>query len=138
MSSCVLDEQSFRRCCHLLLQQSEQLNDGWSWEQVQVCTVTVITHNRDLRWSVTELSVLSDGGSGFRRGFPEEDCSQVSCHRLESIVEPRRLEFRVRATDELSVSRSAGGGTGQTPRQLHLSALVNFCTVTFSQNIRNQ
>lgn len=36
MSSCVLDEQNFRRCCRLLLQQSEQLNDGWSWEPVQV------------------------------------------------------------------------------------------------------
>lgn len=36
MSSCVLDEQNFHRCCRLLLQQSEQLNDGWSWEAVQV------------------------------------------------------------------------------------------------------
>ncbi|XP_042354001.1 ubiquitin-like-conjugating enzyme ATG10 isoform X2 [Plectropomus leopardus] len=35
MSSCVLDEESFRRCCRLLLQQSEQLRDGWSWEEVQ-------------------------------------------------------------------------------------------------------
>ncbi|XP_030257563.1 ubiquitin-like-conjugating enzyme ATG10 isoform X2 [Sparus aurata] len=35
MSSCVLDEQNFYRCCCLLLQQSEQLNDGWSWEAVQ-------------------------------------------------------------------------------------------------------
>ncbi|XP_073347368.1 ubiquitin-like-conjugating enzyme ATG10 [Pagrus major] len=35
MSSCVLDEQNFHHCCHLLLQQSEQLKDGWSWEAVQ-------------------------------------------------------------------------------------------------------
>uniref|UniRef100_UPI0037E99111 ubiquitin-like-conjugating enzyme ATG10 n=1 Tax=Semicossyphus pulcher TaxID=241346 RepID=UPI0037E99111 len=35
MNSCVLDEQSFSLCCQLLLQQSEQLNDGWSWEAVQ-------------------------------------------------------------------------------------------------------
>ncbi|XP_074544306.1 ubiquitin-like-conjugating enzyme ATG10 [Halichoeres trimaculatus] len=35
MSLCMLDEQSFCRCCRLLLQQSEQLNDGWSWEAVQ-------------------------------------------------------------------------------------------------------
>lgn len=31
----LLDEESFRRCCQLLLQQSEQLRDGWSWEEVQ-------------------------------------------------------------------------------------------------------
>ncbi|XP_074506215.1 ubiquitin-like-conjugating enzyme ATG10 [Sebastes fasciatus] len=36
MSSCVaLDEEDFRRCCQILLQQSEQLRDGWSWEAVQ-------------------------------------------------------------------------------------------------------
>ncbi|KAG8014355.1 Ubiquitin-like-conjugating enzyme ATG10 [Nibea albiflora] len=35
MSSTVLDEQNFRHCCRLLLQQSEQLKDGWSWEAVQ-------------------------------------------------------------------------------------------------------
>ncbi|XP_060899921.1 ubiquitin-like-conjugating enzyme ATG10 [Labrus mixtus] len=35
MSFGVLDEQSFRLCCQLLLQQSEQLNDGWSWEAVK-------------------------------------------------------------------------------------------------------
>ncbi|XP_034557965.1 ubiquitin-like-conjugating enzyme ATG10 [Notolabrus celidotus] len=35
MSLCALDEQSFRLCCRLLLQQSEELNDGWSWESVQ-------------------------------------------------------------------------------------------------------
>ncbi|KAE8291507.1 Ubiquitin-like-conjugating enzyme ATG10 [Larimichthys crocea] len=35
MSSSVLDEQNFHHCCRLLLQQSEQLKDGWSWEAVQ-------------------------------------------------------------------------------------------------------
>ncbi|TKS80405.1 Ubiquitin-like-conjugating enzyme ATG10 [Collichthys lucidus] len=35
MSSSVLDEQNFHHCCQLLLQQSEQLKDGWSWEAVQ-------------------------------------------------------------------------------------------------------
>ncbi|XP_059199923.1 ubiquitin-like-conjugating enzyme ATG10 [Centropristis striata] len=35
MSSYVLDEQDFQRCCQLLLKQSEQLRDGWSWEPVQ-------------------------------------------------------------------------------------------------------
>ncbi|XP_035530707.1 ubiquitin-like-conjugating enzyme ATG10 [Morone saxatilis] len=35
MSWCVLDEQSFCHCCQLLLQRSQQLKDGWSWEGVQ-------------------------------------------------------------------------------------------------------
>ncbi|XP_034411565.1 ubiquitin-like-conjugating enzyme ATG10 isoform X2 [Cyclopterus lumpus] len=35
MSCCVLEEEDFRRCCLLLLQRSEQLSDGWSWEAVQ-------------------------------------------------------------------------------------------------------
>uniref|UniRef100_UPI003AABD814 ubiquitin-like-conjugating enzyme ATG10 n=1 Tax=Centroberyx gerrardi TaxID=166262 RepID=UPI003AABD814 len=35
MSSCLLNEENFRRCCQLLLQQSNRLGDGWSWEPVQ-------------------------------------------------------------------------------------------------------
>ncbi|KAM7378694.1 hypothetical protein PAMP_004300 [Pampus punctatissimus] len=35
MSSCLLDEENFWQCCHLLLQQSDELRDGWSWEPVQ-------------------------------------------------------------------------------------------------------
>ncbi|XP_029308513.1 ubiquitin-like-conjugating enzyme ATG10 isoform X2 [Cottoperca gobio] len=35
MSMCGLDEKNFYCCCQLLLQQSEQLRDGWSWEAVQ-------------------------------------------------------------------------------------------------------
>lgn len=35
MSWCVLDEENFQHCCQLLLQQSQQLRDGWSWETVQ-------------------------------------------------------------------------------------------------------
>ncbi|AWP04631.1 putative ubiquitin-like-conjugating enzyme ATG10 [Scophthalmus maximus] len=34
MSWCMLEE-TFHSCCQLLLQQSEQLKDGWSWEPVQ-------------------------------------------------------------------------------------------------------
>ncbi|XP_008431775.1 ubiquitin-like-conjugating enzyme ATG10 isoform X1 [Poecilia reticulata] len=35
MSCSVLDEQQFRQGCQLLLQRSDQLGDGWSWEAVQ-------------------------------------------------------------------------------------------------------
>lgn len=35
MTCSVLDEERFRQCCHLLLQRSDQLRDGWSWEAVQ-------------------------------------------------------------------------------------------------------
>lgn len=36
MSGCALNEKEFFSCCQLLLQQSEHLRDGWSWEAVQV------------------------------------------------------------------------------------------------------
>uniref|UniRef100_A0A673A1S0 Ubiquitin-like-conjugating enzyme ATG10 n=1 Tax=Sphaeramia orbicularis TaxID=375764 RepID=A0A673A1S0_9TELE len=32
MSLCLLDEDSFRSSCKLLLQQSEELRDSWTWE----------------------------------------------------------------------------------------------------------
>ncbi|XP_068604688.1 ubiquitin-like-conjugating enzyme ATG10 [Brachionichthys hirsutus] len=35
MRSWAMDEQDFHRCCRLLLEQSKQLRDGWSWEAVQ-------------------------------------------------------------------------------------------------------
>ncbi|XP_040911500.1 ubiquitin-like-conjugating enzyme ATG10 [Toxotes jaculatrix] len=35
MSLCVLEEETFHRCCQLLLERSDQLRDGWSWEPVQ-------------------------------------------------------------------------------------------------------
>uniref|UniRef100_A0A8C6UUM5 Ubiquitin-like-conjugating enzyme ATG10 n=1 Tax=Neogobius melanostomus TaxID=47308 RepID=A0A8C6UUM5_9GOBI len=38
MSSLQLDEDGFFECCQLLLQKSEELRDGWSWERVQGTT----------------------------------------------------------------------------------------------------
>ncbi|XP_029931293.1 ubiquitin-like-conjugating enzyme ATG10 [Myripristis murdjan] len=35
MSWSVLDEEGFSRCCRLLVQQSQSLRDGWSWEPGQ-------------------------------------------------------------------------------------------------------
>ncbi|XP_026231283.1 ubiquitin-like-conjugating enzyme ATG10 [Anabas testudineus] len=35
MSLGTLEEETFFHCCHLFLQKSEQLGDGWSWESVQ-------------------------------------------------------------------------------------------------------
>ncbi|XP_029687379.1 ubiquitin-like-conjugating enzyme ATG10 isoform X1 [Takifugu rubripes] len=34
MNLSVLDEQKFHYCCQLLVQQSQQLKDGWCWETV--------------------------------------------------------------------------------------------------------
>lgn len=57
MSWGVLDEEEFHRCCRLLLQQSERLRDGWSWEAVQVRrrNVCVFKPRADLKWSVWSL-----------------------------------------------------------------------------------
>lgn len=57
MSLGVLDEENFRRCCQLLLQQSERLRDGWSWEAVQVrrsvlSLPLVQTEPESLPWSI--------------------------------------------------------------------------------------
>lgn len=38
MNLSVLDEQKFHYCCQLLVQQSQQLKDGWCWETVTVST----------------------------------------------------------------------------------------------------
>ncbi|XP_028327705.1 ubiquitin-like-conjugating enzyme ATG10 isoform X2 [Gouania willdenowi] len=35
VSCCQLDEEEFRKCCLQLLQRSEELRDGWSWQQPQ-------------------------------------------------------------------------------------------------------
>ncbi|XP_010876467.2 ubiquitin-like-conjugating enzyme ATG10 isoform X2 [Esox lucius] len=35
MSSCVLDEETFCRCCQLFLEHSHSLCDGWSWQLVK-------------------------------------------------------------------------------------------------------
>lgn len=43
MNPCVLDEQKFRYCCQLLLQQSQQLKDGWIWKTLQVRTGTFLS-----------------------------------------------------------------------------------------------
>lgn len=49
MSLCVLDEESFRCCCQLFLQQSEQLRDGWSWEAVQVRRSVLLCQQHGLK-----------------------------------------------------------------------------------------
>lgn len=41
MSCYELSEENFHHCCRLLLQLSEQLEDGWSWETVTVRTSTI-------------------------------------------------------------------------------------------------
>ncbi|CAJ1087274.1 ubiquitin-like-conjugating enzyme ATG10 [Xyrichtys novacula] len=68
MSWCGLDEQSFHLCCQLLLQQSEQLNDGWSWEVVQgsdegylkKTALRVVNINPSRKWDLEGLNSESE------------------------------------------------------------------------------
>uniref|UniRef100_H3CCM4 Ubiquitin-like-conjugating enzyme ATG10 n=1 Tax=Tetraodon nigroviridis TaxID=99883 RepID=H3CCM4_TETNG len=73
MNQCVLDEQRFAECCQLLLQQSQRLKDGWSWESVQgseegylkKTTVRSVTVDSRSLWDHCEtenLGAEADGG----------------------------------------------------------------------------
>ncbi|XP_036941264.1 ubiquitin-like-conjugating enzyme ATG10 isoform X3 [Acanthopagrus latus] len=74
MSSCVLDEQNFRRCCRLLLQQSEQLNDGWSWEPVQD------SEEGYLRKTTLRSVVINSSTVWDLEGSSSESEPYTSCH----------------------------------------------------------
>ncbi|XP_030581227.1 ubiquitin-like-conjugating enzyme ATG10 isoform X2 [Archocentrus centrarchus] len=85
MSRCALDEQAFRCCCQLLLQQSEQLRDGWSWEQVQG------SEEGYLKKTVLR-SVVADSSPALKqKGAASDSESRVSTH---SILEPQREQSR--------------------------------------------
>ncbi|XP_076600548.1 ubiquitin-like-conjugating enzyme ATG10 [Chaetodon auriga] len=73
MSSCVLDEQNFSHCCQLLLQQSEQLKDGWSWEVVQGSEEGYLRKTA-LRSVVIDSSAAWDQGGLSSESEPHTSC----------------------------------------------------------------
>ncbi|KAA8587571.1 hypothetical protein FQN60_016433 [Etheostoma spectabile] len=74
MSWWVLDEENFRCCCGLLLQQSEQLRDGWSWEAVQGSEEGYLKKTA-LRSVVVDSSPVWD-----HEGSASDSESRTSCH----------------------------------------------------------
>ncbi|XP_070701545.1 ubiquitin-like-conjugating enzyme ATG10 [Pempheris klunzingeri] len=74
MSSCVLDEQTFASCCQLLLQRSEQLGDGWSWEAVQG------SEEGYLRKTALRSVVIDSSPVWDQEGARSESEPHTSCH----------------------------------------------------------
>ncbi|KAG7221035.1 hypothetical protein INR49_031206 [Caranx melampygus] len=74
MSSCVLEEEAFHHCCQLLLQRSEQLRDGWSWESVQGSQEGYLRKTA-LRSVVINLSPVGDQGGSSSDSGPYTSCS---------------------------------------------------------------
>ncbi|XP_053739645.1 ubiquitin-like-conjugating enzyme ATG10 [Synchiropus splendidus] len=72
MGCWLLDEKTFTRCCRLLLQKSEQLRDGWSWEPVQG------TEEGYLRKTTLKPSVLCSCSDLRKSGSDPELHDQVS------------------------------------------------------------
>ncbi|KAF0047443.1 hypothetical protein F2P81_001076 [Scophthalmus maximus] len=64
-------EETFHSCCQLLLQQSEQLKDGWSWEPVQ--SLPVASNDAD---SIT-VDIVDDDDEDDGVCMVSEDSSQV-------------------------------------------------------------
>nr|XP_020441130.1 ubiquitin-like-conjugating enzyme ATG10 isoform X1 [Monopterus albus]XP_020441132.1 ubiquitin-like-conjugating enzyme ATG10 isoform X1 [Monopterus albus] len=74
MSSCLLEEVTFHRCCQMLLQQSEQLRDGWSWEPVQG------SQEGYLRKTALKSAVISSNPVWDLQGSISDSGSHTSCH----------------------------------------------------------
>nr|XP_046265170.1 ubiquitin-like-conjugating enzyme ATG10 isoform X2 [Scatophagus argus] len=74
MTNYVLDEQNFRRCCLLLLQQSEQLKDGWTWEAVQG------TEEGYLRKTALRSVTIDSSPVWDHEGSSSEKEPHTSCH----------------------------------------------------------
>ncbi|KAM9789213.1 ubiquitin-like-conjugating enzyme ATG10 [Neosynchiropus ocellatus] len=68
----LLDEKTFTHCCLLLLQKSEQLRDGWSWQPVQG------THEGYLRKTTLKSFIMCSCSDLTKSGSDPELHDQVS------------------------------------------------------------
>ncbi|XP_029971078.1 ubiquitin-like-conjugating enzyme ATG10 isoform X2 [Salarias fasciatus] len=105
MSCFALDEERFRLCCRLLLQRSDQLRDGWSWNVVQgseegYLKKTVLRSDSELHATPTaeeqqrEQSAAAPEGI---RGHSEDDDDEDdgACTVLESSRQALQYEYHV-------------------------------------------
>ncbi|XP_061570542.1 ubiquitin-like-conjugating enzyme ATG10 [Cololabis saira] len=120
MSSGVLDEDEFRFCCRRILQRSDQLGDGWSWEGVQ--------GSEDGYLKKTVLTMVptwkqEPGGSGSE---PQPDPPGPDQDQDQSVSAAADLISDV--TDDLISDEEDGSppGTGGSSRVLRLEFHVLF------------
>ncbi|XP_018551493.1 ubiquitin-like-conjugating enzyme ATG10 isoform X1 [Lates calcarifer] len=88
MSLCVLEEETFRHCCRLILQQSEQLRDGWSWESVQGSQEGYLRKTA-LRSAVINSSPVGDQVESSSESGPQTSCQSwpdLQQHKKEQSV----------------------------------------------------
>ncbi|XP_069367428.1 ubiquitin-like-conjugating enzyme ATG10 isoform X2 [Paralichthys olivaceus] len=76
MKLCV-QEETFHHCCQLLLQQSEQLRDGWSWESVQGSKVGYLRKTALRSVDINSIPVWDQVGSSSDSG------SQTFCDQQQ-------------------------------------------------------
>ncbi|KAK2895814.1 ubiquitin-like-conjugating enzyme ATG10 [Channa argus] len=74
MSLGVLEEETFCHCCHQLLQQSEQLRDGWTWESVQG------SQEGYLRKTVLRSAVINSHPVWNQEESSSDSKTHTSCH----------------------------------------------------------
>uniref|UniRef100_A0A3B3VBQ8 Ubiquitin-like-conjugating enzyme ATG10 n=1 Tax=Poecilia latipinna TaxID=48699 RepID=A0A3B3VBQ8_9TELE len=100
MSCSVLDEEQFRQCCQLLLQRSDQLGDGWSWEAVQGSEEGYLRktalrsvpsdwgplHDQE-GFSFHPQTLLASTGSDFLRAEEEDDGSCTGTNSSSLVVQ---------------------------------------------------
>lgn len=139
MSWCVLDEESFSRCCRLLVQQSQRLRDGWSWEPGQVSSSALSQQHRPSRSARTCSALWTCCvSSGLSRRLPEEEHTEDSRPHLQAGAGAGGVPCSSRAAHCHREARGALTGAALPPL-LHSShpggpQLTNILLVIFSMN----
>uniref|UniRef100_A0A3B3VE11 Ubiquitin-like-conjugating enzyme ATG10 n=1 Tax=Poecilia latipinna TaxID=48699 RepID=A0A3B3VE11_9TELE len=84
MSCSVLDEEQFRQCCQLLLQRSDQLGDGWSWEHVKITESDILSSTVS---ALSQQDPVASTGSDFLRAEEEDDGSCTGTNSSSLVVQ---------------------------------------------------
>ncbi|XP_028988522.1 ubiquitin-like-conjugating enzyme ATG10 isoform X2 [Betta splendens] len=80
-----LEEDTFSTCCHLLLQKSEQLRDGWSWESVQGSPEGYLKKTALRSAVITSNAIWSQEGS--KCNSEAHSCCQYSSDQQSVVVD---------------------------------------------------
>lgn len=118
MSSSELSEENFRHCCQLLVQLSQQLEDGWSWESVTVRS-SAMTPRCHL-CPVMLLMAASVLGLGFRGRLPEKDWAESGGPWFKPGLGAWRVQLRRRTRRSLWLLPSPAETAARTGQHFFL------------------
>ncbi|XP_022616797.1 ubiquitin-like-conjugating enzyme ATG10 [Seriola dumerili] len=116
MSSCVLEEESFHRCCQLLLQQSQQLGDGWSWEPVQGSQEGYLRKTALRSVAIDPRPVRDQAGSSSDCGQEEEQSAPVASADADTI----RSDAEDEDDEDEGVCAACDGGSQVLQYEYHV------------------